>query len=77
MQGNDAVTKFRSLPYVGLLATSVRDAIWAEDTIFGGIDWRLFAPQDSVAYTALRKEAWRRYAGRVAREAMAGEGSAE
>ncbi|CAD7938405.1 unnamed protein product [Amoebophrya sp. A25] len=52
--GNDAVTKYRSLPFIGLLQEQRRDAIWSEDTISGGIDYRLFAHPASAEFIALR-----------------------
>ena len=40
--GNDALSKFRVLPDLVVLKRSLRDAVWAEDTCAGGVDWRLF-----------------------------------
>ncbi len=57
--GNDAVGRYRSFPGVGFLKPRVRDAVWAEDTVFGGMDWRVFAGTDD--FCALQREAWERW----------------
>ncbi|CAD7927148.1 unnamed protein product [Amoebophrya sp. A120] len=51
--GNDAVTKYRLLPFIGVLHEHKRDAIWAEDTLFGGIDYRMFAHPQSPEFLQL------------------------
>ena len=51
--GNDALSKFRLLPEVVTIFVHLRDAVWAEDTFSGAIDWRLFAGKNTKARTFL------------------------
>lgn len=54
--GNDALSKFRILPDIVALLPDRRDAVWAEDTFAGGVDWRLFCGEGSSARRALNAD---------------------
>jgi len=59
--GNDAVTKYRNFPAIGVLNERNRDAVWSEDTISGtGIDFRLFSHMESPDFLEMHEECKRK-----------------